>query len=158
MPLSASASAIMLAMVLRYAIGSCRVTIGELHRHALRLLRAPAAQQLEDDVLAGDPRAQPAGEAHAPLLGHREVDVAGRPAEAERRRADADADGAVRAVGARVRVGAGNELPRQHETLLGKVEVEDAVARRRVVRLLDAVLLGKLPPDRRLLVVVLLCR
>ena len=38
-----------------------------------------------------------------------------------------------------MRVGAGNELPRHHQPLLGKVEVEDAVARRRVVRLLDAV-------------------
>ena len=84
----------------------------------------------------------------------REVDVAGRPPEAERRRADAHADGAVRAVGAAVRVGAGNELSRQHEPLLGKVEVKDAVAGRRVVRRLQSLLARERPADARLLLVV----
>jgi hypothetical protein len=52
-----------------------------------------------------------------------------------------------------VRVGAGDELPRHDEPLLGEVEVEDAVARRRVVRLLDPVQPRELAADRRLLVV-----
>ena len=55
-----------------------------------------------------------------------------------------------------MRVRAGDELSRQHQPLLGKIEVKDAVARRRVIRLLDPVELGELPPDRRLLVVVFL--
>ena len=36
-----------------------------------------------------------------------------------------------------MRVGAGDELAGHHQPLLGKVEVEDAVARRGVVRLLQ---------------------
>ena len=99
---------------------------------------------------------QSAAEAHAALPRHREIDVAGRPPEAERRRSNAHADRAVRAVGAAVRVGAGNELARQHEALLGKIKVENAVAGSRVVRLLDLVEIRELLPDRRLLVVVLL--
>ena len=65
-------------------------------------------------------------------------------------------DRAVGAVGAAVRVGAGNELARHHQPLLGKVEMEDAVAGRRVVRLLDAVMRRELAADRRLLLVVVL--
>ena len=55
-----------------------------------------------------------------------------------------------------MRVGAGDELPGHHQALLGKIEVKDAVARRRVVRLLDAVQARELAADRRLLVVVVL--
>src|SRR5262245_40091003 len=102
--------------------------IDELDRHPLRLPGAPPAQELEHDVLAAHPRMQPAGEHAPPLCREREVDVAGRPAEPERGGSDADADGAVRAVRAAVRVGAGNELPRQDESLLRKIEVKDAVA------------------------------
>src|SRR5690606_34671972 len=112
-------------------------------RHALRLLRAPPTQQLQDDVLAGDPLAEPPAEGHAALPGHREVDIARRPPEPECRRSDAHAHRAVRTVGARVRVGAGDELARHDEALLREVEVEDAVAWRRVVRLLDAVMRGE---------------
>ena len=90
----------------------------------------------------------------AARLREREVDVARRPAEPERRRSDADADGAVRAVRAAVRVGAGNELSRHHQSLLGKVEVEDAVARRRVVRRRQLLRARKRAPDRGLPVVV----
>ena len=43
--------------------------------------------------------------------------------------------------------------PGMHQPLLGKVEVEDAVAGRRVVRLLDAVQPRELAADARLLVV-----
>ena len=92
-------------------------------------------------------------EAHAPLPRQRDVDVAGRPSEPERRRTDADADRAVGAVGAAVRVGAGNELARHHQPLLGKIEMEDAVAGRRVVRRLDAVDPRELAADPGLLVV-----
>ena len=88
-----------------------------------------------------------------PLPCQREIDVAGRPPESERRRADADADRAVRAVRAAVRVGTGNELPGHHQPLLGKIEMEDAVAGRGVVRLLDAVQPRELAADGRLLVV-----
>ena len=52
-----------------------------------------------------------------------------------------------------MRVGARNELPRHHQALLGKVEVEDAVAGRGVVRLLDAVHARELAADAGLLVV-----
>ena len=55
-----------------------------------------------------------------------------------------------------MRVGARNELTRDDEALLGKVEMEDAVARRGVVRLADLMLLRELAADLRLLVVVLL--
>ena len=54
----------------------------------------------------------------------------------------------------RVRVRARNELPGQHEALLRKVEVEDAVARGRVVRPLDVMLRRELASDAGLLVVV----
>jgi len=53
-----------------------------------------------------------------------------------------------------VRIGARDELSGDNEPLLGKVEVKDAVARRGVVRLLDAVQLGEAGADRGLLVVV----
>ena len=53
-----------------------------------------------------------------------------------------------------MRVGAGNELPRQDETLLRKIEMENAVAGRCVVGLFNAVEGRELPTDRRLLVVV----
>src|SRR5205823_3570246 len=78
----------------------------------------------------------------------REVHVAGRPAEAERRRAHTDADGAVGAVRAAVRVRAGDERARRDETLLREIEVEDAVARRRVVRPAHAVEVRELLADR----------
>src|SRR5207253_398097 len=87
----------------------------------------PHVGQIEHDVLAADPRLQPAGKRHAPRAGYGEVDVAGRPSEAEGRRADANADRAVRAVRAAVRVGAGNELPRDDEALLWKIKMENAV-------------------------------
>ncbi len=91
---------------------------------------------------------------HAPLPRERVVDVAGRPAEPQRRRAHADADGAVGPVGPAVRIGARNELAGQHQALLRKIEVEDAVARRRVVRLLEAVRRRERRANRRLLVVL----
>src|SRR6202040_2331681 len=75
----------------------------------------------------------------APLPRNREVDVAGRPAEPERRRADPEADRAVGAIGPTVRVRSRDELAGQHQALLGEVEVEDAVPGCRVVRLLEAV-------------------
>jgi hypothetical protein len=127
--------------------------VDELDRHALRLLRAPALEQLQDDVLAGDPGLQVAAEDDTARAGRREVDVARRPAEAERRRPDADADRPVSAVSAAVRVGAGDELTRHDQPLLGEVEVEDAVARRGVVGLHHPVARGELPTDRRLPVV-----
>ena len=52
-----------------------------------------------------------------------------------------------------MRVGAGDHHAGHHETLLGEVEVEDAVAGRGVVRLLDAVERGERAADRGLLVV-----
>ena len=131
------------------------VRVDELDGHALRLLRPPPAQELQHDVLARDPWLEISGEDHAALLCEREVDVPGRPTEAERRRAHAEPHGPVGAVGAAVRVRAGNELARHHEALLGEVEVEDAVAGVRVVRLLQPVEAGELAADRGLAVVVL---
>ena len=106
--------------------------------------------------LPRDPGLEPPAKHDAPLPRKREVDVPGGPPETERRRSDAVPDRAVRAVGAAVRIGSGNELAGQHEPLFGKVEVEDAVARRRVVRLLDAVQARELAADRGLPVVDLL--
>ena len=54
-----------------------------------------------------------------------------------------------------MRVRPGDELARQDEPLLREVEVEDPVARRRVVRLLEAVHPGELAADRGLARVVL---
>src|SRR5207245_8898001 len=96
------------------------------------------------------------GERDAALPGDREVHVAGRPAEAERRRAHTDADRAVGAVRAAVRVRAGDERARRDETLLRASEVEDAVPRRRVVGPMHAVEMRELLADRGLLVGVLL--
>jgi hypothetical protein len=48
--------------------GQLLVAVDELHAHALRLFGAPSPQQLQHDVLAADPRIQPAGEYHAALL------------------------------------------------------------------------------------------
>ena len=53
-----------------------------------------------------------------------------------------------------MRIGAGNELTRQHEPLLGKVEVKDPVARRGVVRRLQSLLARERAADARLLLVV----
>src|SRR4029450_4759209 len=130
--------------------------VHELDGHSARLLRAPAPEQLEDDVLAGDPGPERAAEAHAPLFLQGEVDVAGRPPEAERGRSPSEPDRAVGAVRAAVRVGARDELPRKDEALLREVEVKDPVAGRRVVRLLDPVALGELATDRGLVLVGLL--
>ena len=52
-----------------------------------------------------------------------------------------------------MRIGARDELAGHHQPLLGEIEMKDAVARRRVVRLLEAVNAGELAADRRLLVV-----
>src|SRR6185503_21284110 len=108
----------------------------------LCLLRAPAREQREDDVLTAHPGLQPTFEDDAPLSGHREVHVTGRPTEAQRGGADAVAERAVRAVRAAVRVRARNERAGDDEALLREVEVEDAVARGRVVRTRDAVEFG----------------
>src|SRR5206468_6489958 len=127
------------------------VGLDELAAHALRLLRPPTREQREDDILAAHPRLQPSSEHDAPLLRDGEVHVARRPPKAERRRAHAIPERAVRAVRAAVRIRAGNERPGDDEALLGKVEVEDAVARCGVVRTRDAVKLGELLADRGLL-------
>src|SRR5437868_6907029 len=82
----------------------------------------------------------------AARAGEGEVDVAGRPAESERRRAHADPDRAVRAVRAAVRVGARDEMPGEHESLLRKVKMENPVAGRRVVRLVERIALGERAP------------
>ena len=129
--------------------------VHELDRHSLRLLTAPAAQQFQHDVLAADPRLKPAAHDDSPRLGEREVDVTGRPPEAERRRAHTHANCAVRAVGPAVRIGAGNELTRQHEALFRKVEVKDPIARRRVVRRRQALLSRECATDARLLLIVI---
>ena len=52
-----------------------------------------------------------------------------------------------------MRVSAGDERAREDELLLGEVEVEDPVARRRVVRRRYPVPLRELTPDAGLLVV-----
>ena len=57
-----------------------------------------------------------------------------------------------------MRVRARDELARQHEALLGKVEVEDAVAGIGVVGLLQSVNAGELAADRGLAVVILAAR
>ena len=132
--------------------GELLLRVDELDGHPAGLLGAPAAQELEHDVFAADPRAQLSAEDDAALFREREVDVAGRPAEPERRRTDAEADRAVRAVRAAVRVGARDELTRQDETLLREVEVEDPVARRGVVGLFDRVQRAKSRPRRSALV------
>ena len=141
----------MLQMVLRYVNRELARCVDELDRHALRLLFAPPLQEREHDVFAAHPRLQLALEHDPARLSEGEIDITRRPAEAERRRANADTDGAVRAVRAAVRVSAGHELSGHDEALLGKVEVEDAVARRRVVGLFHALLSRELAADGRLL-------
>src|SRR2546427_944047 len=130
--------------------------VDEFHAHAARLRGAPAREEREHDVLAAHPGLELPGEYDAALPGDREVHVAGRPAEAERRRAHTDADRTVRAVRPAVRVRAGDERARRDETLLREIEVEDAVARRRVVRPAHPVEVRELLADRGLLVGVLL--
>src|SRR5439155_9633361 len=91
---------------------------------------------------------------YAARLPQREIDVARRPPETERRRADTDADRAVRAIGAAVRIGAGDELSRHDESLLREIEMEDAVARCCVIRLLEALRFRERAADARLPLVV----
>ena len=74
------------------ATDTVRQIVDELDRHALRLRGTPALEKVEHDVLAADPRLQAAGEHDASRGRDGEEDVARRPAETERRRADADAD------------------------------------------------------------------
>src|SRR4029434_6235969 len=90
------------------------------------------------------------GEHDAPRSRQREVDIPCRPPEPQRRRSDAHSDRAVRAVRTAVRVGAWNELSRHHQTLLGEIEMDDAVPRRCVVRLLEAMKARECAPDVRL--------
>src|SRR4029450_9413299 len=89
-----------------------RPRVDDLDGHPLRLLRAPALEELEHDVLARHPRLELASEDDPSRRGDGRVDVTRGPSGTGRRRADADADRAVRPVGAAVRVSAGNELPR----------------------------------------------
>src|SRR5262249_57011726 len=100
--------------------------------HALRLLGAPALEEGENNVLPRHPGLQAPADHHAPLASQREIDIARRPAEAERGRAHADADRAVRTIGATVRIGAGIEASGNDEPLLREIEVEDAGSGRRV--------------------------
>ena len=97
-PLYASASAIMLAMVFRDAIGSLQVAVDQLHRHALSLRRPPLPEQGQHDVLAAHPGLQHSAEHHAPGLRQGGVDVTGSPAKTKRRGSDSDANRAVHAV------------------------------------------------------------
>ena len=57
-----------------------------------------------------------------------------------------------------MRIGARNELPGRDQPLLGKIEMEDAVSRSRVVRFLDPVQPRELTPDPGLLVVIVFAR
>ena len=143
----------MFAIVLRYADGELSIRVDELHRHPLRLFGPPPAEQLQHDVLAAHPGLQTSPKRHAPRFRQREIDVSRRPPEPERCRSDANANRAVCAVRAAVRVGARDELAGHHQALFGKIEMEDAVARGGVVRLLQPLLSRKLPTDARLLVV-----
>src|SRR5437867_1027326 len=127
--------------------------VDELDAHALRLLLAPSREQREDDILAAYPRLQLSGEHHTALLRDGEIHVARCPPEAECGRAHAVPERAVCAVRAAVRIGARYERAGEHELLLGKVEVEDSIARRRVMRPLDAVPLRELAANTGLLVV-----
>src|SRR5690348_14059788 len=135
-PFCASASAIMLATVFRYGMGSWRAasTNSTLMPCACAF---PHRRSRANHVLAADPGPEFAGEDHATAPGRREIDVARRPAEAELGAADADADRAIRAVGAAMGVGARDEGTGHHEALLGEIEMEDPVARGRVVRLVN---------------------
>ena len=133
--------------------GQLALRVDELDAHPLRLRLAPATEQREHDVLAADPGPQFSAEDHAPALRRREIDVAGRPAEAELRAAHAGTDGAVRAIGATVRIGPGDERAGDDQPLLGEIKVEDPIARRRVVGLVNLVQRRKIPPDPGLLVV-----
>src|SRR4029077_7833433 len=100
-----------------------------------------------------DPRAQMSSEDDPARLGRCEIDVTGRPAKAELRATQPDTDGAIGSAGGAVRIRPGNERARHHQPLLREVEMKDADARRRVIRLDDAVAARELGPDRRLLVV-----
>ena len=130
------------------------VEIDELHRHPLGLPAPPPSQQLEHDVLAADPWLQRTAEHDAPCFRQRDVDVPRRPSKPEGRGPHADTDRAVRAVCAAVRIGARDEVARRHQPLLGKVEVKDPVAGRRVVRPFDTVQPRELAANRRLPVIV----
>jgi len=55
-----------------------------------------------------------------------------------------------------VRIGAGNEVAGRDQALLRKIEVEDAVARCRVIRRVDAVQAREIAADGRLLFVAVL--
>ena len=106
MPFSASASAIMLAIVLRYAIGSCRsasTSSTDIPCDCFAPHRRSSSRTMSLPLTQGCRRPR---NITRRCSRQREVDVAGRPAEAEGRRADADADGAVGAIGAAVGVGA----------------------------------------------------
>src|SRR6202011_4073252 len=96
--------------------------------HALRLGFPPSAQQRQHDVLAAHPGPQPPAEDDPPPLSRREVDIARRPAEAELRAADTGTDGAIRPVGATVRIGPGDERPRDDQSLLWEIKVKDPIA------------------------------
>ncbi len=127
--------------------------VDELDAHALGLRLAPSPQQRQHHVLAADPGPQPSPEDHPPPPCRREIDVARRPAEAKLRAAHAGADGTVGPIGAAMRVRTRDERARYDQALLGKIEMEDPIARRRVIRLADTVQRREIAPDRRLLVV-----
>ena len=126
--------------------------IDELHRGA-RGGAVPPRDEREDDVLARGPGRDFAGEHHPAGRRRGQEHAAGRPAEAERARSDADAERPVGAVGAAVAVGSRDHGAGQHEPLLGKVEVEDAVPGGREPGGPETLGFGEPPADFRLPVV-----
>ena len=101
---------------------------GELHRLVERAVHPDHADDVQDDVLAADPRAKLALHVELEALGHLEPRLARGHARGRVGGADARGERAERAVGAGVRVGADDHVAGPHDALLGQERVLHAHA------------------------------
>ena len=114
----------------------------ELHRLVQRAVDADHADDVEDDVLAGNARVELAVDLEEQRLGHLEPRLAGGIADRGIGGADARGECAERTIGAGVGVGADDEVARAHNALLRQKRMLDTHAADFVI-VRDALLAGE---------------
>ena len=122
---------------------------GEFHGLVQGAVHPDEADDVQDDVLAGNPRGQLAVNDELDGLGHLEPGFAAGHAHAGVGGAHARGEGAERPVGAGVAVGADDEVARAHDALLGQKRVLHAHAAHLIV-MGNALLAHEIAHDLRL--------
>ena len=115
----------------------------ELHRLVQRAVDADHADDVEDDVLAGNARVKLAVDLEEQRLGHLEPRLARGIAHGGVGGANASGECAKGAIGAGMGIGADDQIARAHDALLGQQRVLDAHAADLVV-MRDALFTGEI--------------